>query len=174
MNAARRRATGGQARPWYREPYVWLVITIPALAVVGGIAMIVISVVSDDGLVVDDYYRRGKQINRVLERDRAAATLQLSARLAIDAQNIVRVKLRSDVNAPLPERVELNLAFATRSGIDQTVALRQVSSGGDYAGELLRPLIDGRWYAQLQTERWRLVGALQSPLDSPLRLQAQR
>ncbi len=165
--------TDGQSRVWYREPYVWLVITFPALAVMGGIAMIVISIVSDDGLVVDDYYKRGKQINRVLERDRAAATLRLSAALSIDAQNRVSVELRSAVNAPLPDRVELSLSFATRAGIDQVVMLQRVSAAGDYTGELIRPLIDGRWYAQLQTERWRLVEALHAPLRQPLTLQVK-
>lgn len=161
-------------RPWYREPYVWLVIAIPALAVLGGMAMIVIAVVSDDGLVVDDYYKRGKEINRVLERDRVAATLQLSAAFSIDARNVAAVELRSAVNAPLPQSVALNLAFATRAGIDQTVQLQRVSAAGRYAGELSRPLIDGRWHVQLQTERWRLVGTLRSPMAAPLELRVKR
>lgn len=173
MNASPQRLANNQARAWYREPYVWMVLTIPALAVLGGIAMITIAIVSDDGLVVDDYYQRGKQINRVLERDRVAATLQLHAELAIDAQHAVRVKLQSAVNAPLPKRVDLNLAFATRAGLDQVIVLERTAYG-HYAGELSRALIDGRWYAQLQTERWRLVGALRSPLDAPLQLQVKR
>ena len=162
-----------EPRAWYREPYVWLVLAIPALAVLSGIAMITIAIVSDDGLVVDDYYKRGKQINRVLERDRVAETLQLRAEVVIDAQNAVRVKLQSAVNAPLPERVDLNLAFATRAGLDQLVVLQRTAYG-HYAGELSQALIDGRWYAQLQTERWRLVSALRSPLSAPLQLQVKR
>ncbi|MDH3453062.1 MAG: FixH family protein [Gammaproteobacteria bacterium] len=170
MTATPQPIDRSQARAWYREPYVWLLITFPTLAVVGGVAMIVIAVVSDDGLVVDDYYKRGKQINRVLARDRAAATLQLGAELFIDPQSIVRVRLYAGGDASLPERVGLSLAFATRAGIDQTVALYRAGASGYYAGELLRPLIEGRWYVQLQTEHWRLVGALQAPLRGPLQL----
>ena len=50
-------------KPWYREPWVWLMIALPASAVVGGIITIYLAVSTSDGLVVDDYYKRGKAIN---------------------------------------------------------------------------------------------------------------
>ncbi len=156
-------------RPWYREPYVWLVIAIPVLAVISGLTVITIAVVSDDGLVVDDYYKRGKEINRVLRRDKTAAALGLQADLSLGEQGRVRVVLLSDTGAPLPDDVELHLSYATRAGIDQTVVL-QGRGPGVYLGQLIRPLATGRWYAQLQTERWRLVGVLQAPLTAQHRL----
>jgi len=160
-------------RPWYREPFVWLLITFPALAVVGGLATIAIAIVSDDGLVVDDYYQRGKQINRVLARDRVAAALQLNADVSIDPHNAVQVTLRASQEAPLPENVEFGLAFATRAGIDQNMVLRRSGAPGHYVGKLQQPLIAGRWYVQLQTQRWRLVGVLQAPLTGRLQLRSK-
>ena len=54
-------------RPWFREPWVWLLIALPASAVLGGMVTIWIAVDSDDGLVVDDYYKRGLEINKKLD-----------------------------------------------------------------------------------------------------------
>ncbi len=168
--------SGHTRRPWYREPYVWLLIAFPALAVLSGFATLVIAVVSDDGLVVDDYYKRGKQINRVLRRDQAAAALQLGADLEIEPTGRVRVVLRAAENAtPFPPRIELHLAYATRAGLDQNLVLEYAAgTSGDYRGQLQRPLITGRWYAQLQTATWRLVAVLQSPLTSTYRLGVKR
>jgi hypothetical protein len=73
--------------PWYRYPWVWLMIAFPLAAVIGGIVTIYLAVTTSDGLVVDDYYRHGKTINRVLARDRAAAEHGLEARIALDAAN---------------------------------------------------------------------------------------
>ena len=173
MNTAPPELNRSTPRAWYREPFVWLLITFPALAVVGGLATIAIAIVSDDGLVVDDYYQRGKQINRVLARDRMAAALQLHADVSIDPHNAVQVTLRTSQEASLPENVELGLAFATRAGMDQNVVLRRSGASGLYVGELPRPLIAGRWYVQLQTQRWRLVGVLQAPLSGRLQLRAK-
>jgi hypothetical protein len=173
LSTGSKSAQHGKSRPWYREPYVWLLITFPALAVVGGLATIVIAVVSDDGLVVDDYYKRGKQINRILERDRRAVALQLNADLSIDAQNVVRVELRAAPVASLPERVDLNLAYATRAGLDQSVALHRSGEPGHYAGNLSQRLVEGRWYVQLQTPSWRLVGALQAPLTARVEMRVK-
>ena len=71
-------------RPWTREPLVWLLIGIPATAVVVmGMIMLTVAIQTWSGLVVDDYYKKGKQINRVLARDKFAYELGLAARLRI-------------------------------------------------------------------------------------------
>ena len=41
------------SKPWYREPMVWLVISIPAAAVIVGLSMLGYSIASYDGLVAD-------------------------------------------------------------------------------------------------------------------------
>lgn len=40
-------------RPWWREPYVWLVISGPAAVVVAGIATVVIAVKNPDPVLKD-------------------------------------------------------------------------------------------------------------------------
>ena len=51
-------------KPWYREFYVWLVIFFPVLAIVAGFYTLKLAIESDDGLVEDDYYKQGIEINR--------------------------------------------------------------------------------------------------------------
>jgi hypothetical protein len=68
-------------RPWYAEPWVWLIIAIPLTAVIVGMITIYLAVSTSDGLVVDDYYKRGKAINVDLARDRAAARYELRAQI---------------------------------------------------------------------------------------------
>ena len=69
---------------WYREPFVWLLIAFPATAVIVGFTLLGLAIYSDDGMVEDDYYRKGKEINRVLARDQAAAKHGLESTLAFD------------------------------------------------------------------------------------------
>ena len=56
-----------------------VLIGIPLSAVIMGIVMLTLAIQSWSGLVVDDYYRKGKQINRVLARDKLAYELGLAA-----------------------------------------------------------------------------------------------
>lgn len=150
-------------RAWYRQPLVWMLIAIPGSSVLVGITMLVLAAASYDGLVLDDYYKRGMQINRDLERDRAAARLDLRAGLVFDAgERNVRVRVASgDAGASLPEQLTLRLAHPTRSGLDRIVRL-QAYPGGHYAGRL-DGLAAGFWHLQLETESWRIVGRMSMP-----------
>ena len=66
-------------KPWYRFPLVWMLVAIPFSAVIMGVVMIWLAVDTDDGLVADDYYKLGMEINRVIKRDQKASELGLSA-----------------------------------------------------------------------------------------------
>ena len=50
-------------RPWYREPWPWLLMAGPATVLVAGAATTWIAFASADGLVAEDYY---KQLHRRL------------------------------------------------------------------------------------------------------------
>lgn len=40
-------------RPWYREPWPWVAIAIPAIAVIGGLYTLYLAVSNPDPLVID-------------------------------------------------------------------------------------------------------------------------
>lgn len=150
-------------RPWYRQPLVWLLIAIPASSVFFGIAMLLLAISSNDGLVVDDYYKRGLEINRDLARDRTAARLGLNAAVKFESEN---QDIRVDVSARdpsifLPDRLTLRLVHPTRSGFDREVELHN-SGRGRYSGRLGR-LEAGDWHLHLETDSWRILGRMPVP-----------
>jgi hypothetical protein len=53
-------------KPWYREPWPWLLMAGPAAVIVAGVITTWIAFSTFDGLVAEDYYRRGLNINATL------------------------------------------------------------------------------------------------------------
>ncbi|HET7763979.1 MAG TPA: FixH family protein [Burkholderiales bacterium] len=142
------------ARPWHREPWVWFVVALPAVAVAASFAALGLAIATDDGVVADDYYRRGLAVNQVLRREARARELHLAASADL-AGDRVTVSLRG-TTAP-PPGLRLRLVHPTRSGRDQTVLLR--ASGSAYEGRLA-PLNGEPRLLVLEDEgsTWRLTG----------------
>jgi hypothetical protein len=143
-------------------------IALPASAVIGGMITIYLAVTTSDGLVEDDYYKRGKAINLELARDEAAVHHQLQAILGIDSQNgQVTVTLESRDHLH-PEHVRLLLLHPTRAGQDQLIRLEPDGQGAYIGGA--GPIMPGNWHVQLETDDWRLSGRMQLPREESLRL----
>lgn len=161
------------ARPWYKEFWPWFLLTILGLAVVMGTTTLVLSITSFDGMVADNYYKKGLAINKVLEQDDAARELGMRASLRIDdVTGDVTVDLVGDAR---PERLLLELIFPTQDR-DQSVTLEHVH-GGRYHGQLPERL-EYRWYVQLHPEAtnpvWRLTGEISLPRRDALWLEPRR
>lgn len=139
-------------RPWYREPWPWILMSGPAAVIVAGLATAWIAYATSDGLVAEDYYKRGLAVNAVLERERAAAQRGIDARV-VRSRGEVRVYLRG-VEPPV---LFLSLVHATRAGND--VRLRMLrAADGTYQAALPR-LAAGHWRAVVDDPRgeWRVV-----------------
>lgn len=142
-------------RPWYREPWPWILMSGPAVVVCAGIATAVIAVETNDTLVADDYYRRGLSINKVIAREEHARALGLGATVQFNEErDRVRVLITSGVASAEPPR--LTLVHTTRAGLDQSVALHGAGNG-IYEGAVRIPA-QGPWRVQLEDARgtWRL------------------
>jgi hypothetical protein len=148
-------------RPWYREPWVWLLIALPMTAVIGGMVTIYLAVTTSDGLVVDDYYKRGKAINKDLARDDAAARYGLKASIDLDLQDNRMQLLLESPTAQLPKTVTFSLLHPTKPGYDQIITLKHAGDGF-YFGEI-NEVARGNWYLQLEADDWRLSGEMQIP-----------
>jgi hypothetical protein len=141
-------------KPWYREPWPWILMAAPAAAIVGGAITIYLAMASADGLVADDYYRQGLAINREIRRDQAARDLGIAA--SVEAFNgVLRVRLEG--RAAPPEALFAKLVHATRSGHDLRLRLARVTPGIYEAG--LPQLPAGKWRVVLEDPRgeWRVV-----------------
>ena len=147
------------AKPWYREPWPWLLMAGPAAAVIAGFATLYLAVKSEDGLVVDDYYKRGLAINSTLAREDRARTLGLSAMLELSPQRDgVQVRLAGATGRP--SQVRLRLVHPTRVGHDQSVMLPYLALE-TYAAAL-KPVEPGTWHVVIEDDvaGWRLAGTL--------------
>lgn len=160
---------GGSSRatPWHREPLVWMVLAIPAAAVVVGAVMLVLANVTWDGLVADDYYRRGMEINRSLARDAEATRLGLRASVAFPAPGVVEARITDVVGAATASvggRLHLHFTRAARAGNDVR-ALMIRDAAGTWRGTL-PAMTPGKWYVELGDEQWRLAASVWMPVSS--------
>ena len=148
-------------RNWKQEPWVWLLLAIPLTSVIMGVVMLTLAIQSWSGLVIDDYYKHGKHINRVLARDRHAWELGLSAELELDADGKIEIRLDNSATFASVDLIELEMVHATRPGLDRKIDLRRVDTRW-FRGRV--PIEgQGRWNLYLQTTDWRLTGSLYRP-----------
>lgn len=161
-----------EQRPWYREPFVWLIIGLPLTAVVAGLSTLYIAVVTRDGMVTDDYYQHGLAINQSLDRDHAATRLGLKAQLHLDAAtgSVVVRFVEAAPGATLPKTITLAWLYATRSGYDHTEQLVLARDGAYRAP--VPALVPGHWYVRIEAQDWRLQGSMHMPEDTGVSLAA--
>lgn len=145
-------------RPWYREPWPWIVIAGPAAVVVAGAVTIWLAVTNADGLVTENYYKRGLAINKVIAREAAARRLGLVAHLEPSAGRL-QLRLAGAAAAGRPPALFVHFAHATRAGYDMRIRLVP-GVDGRYAGAL--PVLpSGHWRLSIEDPqgRWRIAGA---------------
>ena len=135
----------------------------PALLAAGPLAVVVaslgtawIAVKSDDGLVAEDYYKRGLLINQKLRQSEPSAPLRLGATVRIAANGDIRARLEGLAESPsaAPLTIRLKLAQPAQLAASRTVILARDASG-DYFGAL-GAQAPGRWIVGLESDTWRL------------------
>ncbi|GMR18859.1 MAG: FixH family protein [Gammaproteobacteria bacterium] len=147
-------------RPWYREPMVWLIIAIPLSSVIYGTFFLIVSITSFDGMVVDDYYKVGKQINRELKRDKAALAHGLTAQVMVENKTVT-VFILANQDYTAPPALEIRFFYSTRADIDKET-FAELISPGIYKGSIPE-LETGRWNVQIASDDWRLLGSMRIP-----------
>jgi hypothetical protein len=134
------------SKPWHKYPLVWMMVLIPFTAVIMGVVMIWLAVDTDDGLVADDYYKLGLEINRVIARDKKAAELGLSAIIEFDnSTQAIKIQFNKGSLESYPNSLPLQLQHATRENSDLTVVLDH-GIGDQYIGHVSQPISEGVWY----------------------------
>ncbi|MCP3870777.1 MAG: FixH family protein [Gammaproteobacteria bacterium] len=145
-----------EKKPWYSYPIMWLIVAIPLSAVFVGSYLMYLSIVTFDGLVEDDYYQKGKDINLDLARDDFAAEKGIQANITISAETgVVSVALTAAKEYAFPDPLGLAFLHPTQSNQDRKLLLQR-GPDGRYFAELNKPLKDGRWYARVSEPNWRL------------------
>jgi hypothetical protein len=158
------------SKPWYREPWPWFLMSLPATAVIAGLTTAWLAYSTADGLVVGDYYKAGLVINQTLARDDAARALGINATLKEEDGALV-LMLGGRLQA-YPEPLTLSLAHPTHQGRDRTLIFHH--AGGGHYRAAITTMPAGKWHAQLTgaASAWRLSGVLFFPFDQPVTLSA--
>ena len=166
-------STDSNSPPWYRQFWPWFLIVLPGSVVIASLVTVYIAFSGADSLVVDNYYRDGLAINQVLEQDRRAEALGLSAELRLDATS-GELFVTIDTDHSLPAQLALLLFHPTDSKRDRELLLTEITRG-HYRADLDQQLLS-RYYLRVLPEpdrEWRLVGELDFATADQIILRAE-
>ena len=160
---------------WYRQFWPWFLIAFPLTAVIAGFYTMYLAIISNDGLVADDYYKQGLAINTDLGRYQRASELGLWADvelrpIAADPSEAATnpatgepveliVHLHSSKVDSVPQlAMRLALVHPTQPNRDQKVDLLPAADG-IYRARLIMPG-KGYWHVNLESAggEWRITG----------------
>lgn len=155
--------------PWYKQPWLWFLLA-PLIAVFfAGFSMIYLAIVTNDGVVVDNFYKDGLAIKVRNQQDQMAIDLGLAGNLRINGQQLI-FDLQGDLVEP-PKQLLLQIIFPTKQAWDIEVTLTR--SGNQYVGALSDTIMERR-LLQIQPVQgetmWRLHGEAEFPLTTSVSL----
>jgi hypothetical protein len=149
-------------KPWYKEPWPWILMSGPAVVVVAGFYTAWLAVVSADG-VLD----KNAPVKPVAAGN-AQKVLQ-QAEVVIGADQKIRVFFNAGDNAK-PNALQMLLTRADQQSEVQAVNL--VADGGILTGTAAVVPHDGEWRVVLapQGHEWRMEGLWRPAHEKTLRL----
>lgn len=152
-------------RPWYLEPWVWLVIGLPLASVVGGITTLFIAISEPPDLVPGHWKKDGKAIVQLFEAEQASIDMKLNATTKFLGNNVVIT-----LNQPVEDTaLQVHFIHPTRGENDQVTTLHKIGVN-EYSG-ILPPLVDGNYRVVLDSDPqtaakpWRLTASVVWPTE---------
>jgi hypothetical protein len=121
----------------------------PVAVVLACIVSAWMAVRSDDGVVAQDYYKRGLLINQTIKHAPPGPLPAAAVSIGVDA----RVHVRLSGTASPPARLQLTFARAGDRTHGQRIEL--AAAADEWIGDLPE-LNKGRWLVELESERWQL------------------
>ena len=158
-------------RPWWKEPMVWMVITLPAIAVIASFTSYYFAAHGADPLVKEDYRNEGMApLAPVNPASQAAAAMGLTARLSL-RNGQLELDLGGHL-AALPGRLALSILHPTRENQDLHIILAQ-SHGQTYVGPA-PDMGSGKRSLILEPvdQAWRITGVWTAPFAGMTELSA--
>ena len=115
--------------PWYRHPIVWLIIAIPAAAVIMGIVIVTLAIRVPESVVRDDYYQAGRAINLDLKGTHRAAELGVAATLLGSPEDGWLLEVQQRQGRPNDRPLEVLFAHPTQADKDVAFSLPRTTQG---------------------------------------------
>jgi hypothetical protein len=131
----------------------------PGIVIVAGFITAWLAIVSNDGLVDDNYYKVGLSVNQELKQRQLAADLNLKADLSlVNEGKSIQLILSGLPKEALPDSLQLRLVHPTRKGEDQRINL--VRTGSVFRGNFIGNPGTGRWNLVIEDPLagWRMDG----------------
>ena len=146
-------------RPWYKEPFVWMLIGVPLSSVIVGSFFIYLAASTKDTLVRDNYYKDGLAINQELKWDKKAKTMDIKLSIVLDGNNAA-IKIDNSRQVA-PNTLSLKLSHPTLKEKDRDSFL-QLTDKNEFKG-FIDDLEDGRYYVMVESveQQWRLRKSIQ-------------
>jgi len=150
------------SNPWYKQPWLWFLLSIPIASVILSSIMVTVAVVGKDSLVSDNYYKDGIGINQTIEQDRLAIQLNIVPIITIQDKTVI-INIQS-AKMPTQAFLTLKLLHPTVSEKDLTIRLLPTESG--FIGDLPNT-VEGRRYLDLYgfDNSWRIREEVYLPLS---------
>ncbi len=164
-----------QHRPWYKEPWLWLVIALPVASVIAGVSTVIIAYRAADDLVVDDYYKVGISINKNIESEQKAKSLGINGRLFFSGEKVqLQLNALSISETILPSKIMLELFHPTLQEKDLRVELTRTGSGL-YTASFSNSGVAGRRYLRITPmgNLWNLKQDVQIEIGQPVTVDAR-
>jgi hypothetical protein len=155
-------------KPWYKQFWPWFLIALPVCVVIASFTTLAIFSKNSVSLVAEDYYKKGKAINRDLSRVNAANGLKLSATVQSDSTDIV---IRFD-KGELSLYPALRVLFTHRTLADRDFEVMLTSDASGVYRYNAPEALSGPWFIQLEphTKEWLIQGKVSFPSSSPTAL----
>lgn len=172
-------------QPWYKQFWPWLIIALPASAVLAGFITLYLAITTPDSLVRDDWYKEGLSINRRMQLDQNTLALGLSGTLTVDAlTSEILLNMQSTQPSYIhPAQLYLEFSHPTLASHDQRILLKH-NQAGHYRG-LLAQTLNGKYQLSLSNQAslpdtrespvnnsafWRIIQIEIFPLKNPIHL----
>ncbi len=157
-------------KPWYKEFWVWVIIGMPAIVIVGCIFTVVIAFTNADTVVDENWNNNVEVISQHLKRERMAERLGLRASIAVSRYSglvVIKIK-RKSLDEPKSKtlllvkskQMRLTLEHPTLPQYDQSITLYQTGEN-EYKGQLEK-YYSGWRYLSLspQNGEWTIKGKI--------------
>lgn len=157
--------------PWYRQPWPWLIMSGPFIVIVAGLYTAWLAVTTNDGLVTEDYYKKGLSINQTVAQSALAESLGLRADLRVGAERMAIMLSARDVSFRPPPSIKVVVSHPTRAGLDQTRTMALIE--GTYTASFQLPAA-GHWVVLIgdEAQSWRLMGNVILPSSGKIEIGA--